>query len=137
MQSDIPLTSPEPSARPLPDPVTHRPVKSCSDGENPTQKRRRSKPKSKHQAHSALMWPYDRVAGCRISRGKRYLEVVWPNTIVPVEEVEGGEEWWRKHRKMAALKQGEQQRRGLDESRLSYQKAGPCRRRESGRSSFS
>jgi len=71
-------------------------------------KESRTKPKSESQAHSAPMWPYDRIAGCRISKGRKYLEVVWPNTFVPVDEVEGVVEEWTKHRKMARQEQGKQ-----------------------------
>ena len=90
--------------------------------EDPTQKGSRQKPKgkSKSKGHSAPMWPYDRIASCRISKGRRYLEVVWPNTFVPVEEVEGGEEEWRKHRKTASLELRKQQRQV--QGRLSHQK---------------
>jgi len=71
----------------------------ASRGE-PSHKGSHSNSNNKRQVQQAQMWPYDHSAGCRNSKGKRYLEVAWPNTFVPVDEVEGGEEEWAKHLKL-------------------------------------
>lgn len=120
---DNPPTSPEPSARfPRLIRVTDQLGRSSSDCEKPTQNGSRPKPKSKSQGNSAPMWSYDRIAGCRINKGRRFLEVVWPNTFVPVEEVEGGEEWWRKYRKVPSLEKRKQRRKGHGEGWLGHPK---------------
>jgi len=108
---DTPKTSPEPGALSCPDRVTDQLVRSSSGFENPVEKGSRSKPNSKSQGHGAPMWPYDHVAGCRKDRkGRRFLKVVWPPSEVPVEEVEGREEEWNKHRKMVRQEQRKQRR---------------------------
>lgn len=69
---------------------------------------------SKTQSHGAPMWPYDHIAGCRKDRkGRRFLTVVWPHSEVRVEEVDGGEEEWKKHRKLERQEQKKQRRQDL------------------------